>query len=264
MQIQHSFEQIAKTLEALYPKRNHIEHNELFNQFDLKAEALFRDWSGLSILNTLKIISDSSIRKNLEKSKGLNLSTPQNTPFTLKMMSKDEMINGFSKLNINYQYAETLFGLSLIASTEIGICFLGFLSDKELLFEDMKKRFQKAKFEEQSNHHIELVKEYFENHCQTEKEITLHLNGTDFQRRVWQAFLQVPIGSLLSYAQIGEAIGSPLASRAVGTAVGSNPISYIIPCHRVVRSSGELGGYHWGAGRKKAMLAWELTRNYNK
>ncbi len=262
MQKHHSFEQIAETLEALYPKRNHIEQNELFNQFELKTEALFRDWSGLSILNTLKIISDSSIRKNLEKSKELDLSTAHNTPFTLKMMSNDEMNNGFSKLSINYQYAETLFGLSLIASTETGICFLGFLSDKALLFEDMKKRFPKAKLEEQSNEHIELVKEYFDHQCRTEKEIILHLNGTDFQRRVWQAFLHVPIGSLVSYVQISQAIESPKASRAVGTAVGSNPISFIIPCHRVVRSSGELGGYHWGAGRKKAMLAWELTNAY--
>jgi AraC family transcriptional regulator of adaptative response/methylated-DNA-[protein]-cysteine methyltransferase len=91
-------------------------------------------------------------------------------------------------------------------------------------------------------------------------KIKLHLKGTPFQIKVWNALLQIPVGSLKSYLEIANEIGDPKASRAVGTAIGNNPIAYIIPCHRVITSSGNLGGYHWGIDRKSAIIGWEAAK----
>ncbi len=91
------------------------------------------------------------------------------------------------------------------------------------------------------------------------EKIKLHLKGTPFQIKVWNALLQIPMGSLKSYLEIANEIGDPHASRAVGTAIGNNPIAYLIPCHRVITSSGNLGGYHWGIDRKSAIIGWEAA-----
>ena len=90
--------------------------------------------------------------------------------------------------------------------------------------------------------------------------IKLHLKGTPFQIKVWNALLQIPSGALKSYAHIAGEIGDPNASRAVGTAIGSNPVAYLIPCHRVITSSGQPGGYHWGIDRKSAIIGWEAAK----
>ncbi|MFN2430864.1 MAG: methylated-DNA--[protein]-cysteine S-methyltransferase, partial [Cryomorphaceae bacterium] len=92
------------------------------------------------------------------------------------------------------------------------------------------------------------------------KTLQLHLKGTPFQLKVWEALLQIPIGRLSSYATVAHNIGSPNASRAVGTAIGKNPIAYLIPCHRVIQSGGLLGGYRWGTTRKTAMIGWEAAQ----
>jgi AraC family transcriptional regulator, regulatory protein of adaptative response / methylated-DNA-[protein]-cysteine methyltransferase len=91
-------------------------------------------------------------------------------------------------------------------------------------------------------------------------EIKLHLKGTDFQLKVWETLLRIPMGGLTTYKDIAGRIGNPQASRAVGTAVGDNPVAYLIPCHRVIQSTGVIGQYHWGAGRKTAMIGWEAAR----
>ena len=92
------------------------------------------------------------------------------------------------------------------------------------------------------------------------KEIKLHLKGTDFQIKVWNALLKIPAGSLATYADVAARINNPKACRAVGTAIGENPVAFLIPCHRVIRSSGEFGNYHWGEVRKTAMIGWEAAR----
>jgi AraC family transcriptional regulator of adaptative response/methylated-DNA-[protein]-cysteine methyltransferase len=94
-------------------------------------------------------------------------------------------------------------------------------------------------------------------------EIKLHLNGTPFQLKVWQSLLNIPQGKLTTYGAIAKSIGSPKSSRAVGTAIGVNPIAYLIPCHRVIRSSGEMGGYMWGVTRKSAMIGWEAAKSHD-
>jgi AraC family transcriptional regulator of adaptative response/methylated-DNA-[protein]-cysteine methyltransferase len=90
-------------------------------------------------------------------------------------------------------------------------------------------------------------------------EIKLHLKGTEFQLKVWDALLKIPAGQISTYGRIGKGINMPSASRAIGTAIGANPVAYLIPCHRVLQSTGDIGGYHWGPTRKAAMIGWEAA-----
>jgi AraC family transcriptional regulator of adaptative response/methylated-DNA-[protein]-cysteine methyltransferase len=101
----------------------------------------------------------------------------------------------------------------------------------------------------------------FQNDWSKLPEIKLHLKGTDFQLKVWENLLKIPMGSLSTYGNLAEKIGNPNASRAVGTATGNNPVAYLIPCHRVIQSTGNLGGYRWGNTRKTAIIGWEASKN---
>ena len=155
---------------------------------------------------------------------------------------------------ICYTFADTEIGRLLIANTSKGICFLGFSSgnDKEVEA-DFQKRFPKQKFKEKSSDWQTKAIDYCNGN--QEQVIPLHLKGTDFQRTIWKKLVCIPEGKLSAY---GFLTSNSKASRAVGSAVGSNPVSYIIPCHRVVRGTGDFHGYHWGPELKKQLLAYEL------
>lgn len=163
-------------------------------------------------------------------------------------------ING---LPIKYFFHQTPYGLSLIAATKQGICYIGF-GKKEPMLADFKKRFTGANLQEQKTELHALALSCINNN-QT-SEIPLHVCGTGFQIAVWNALLQIPIGKLSTYKEIASAVSKPKAVRAVGSAIGDNPVSYIIPCHRVIRTDGGLGGYFWGLDIKKQMIAAE-TQN---
>ncbi|MDR0547778.1 MAG: methylated-DNA--[protein]-cysteine S-methyltransferase [Dysgonamonadaceae bacterium] len=175
---------------------------------------------------------------------------------SIQRMSADE----YNRLSINYRFAESDFGHLIIASTDKGVCYLAFFNDDEDILQDLKKRFTKAVLQEKTDDFQEKALQVFQNNDLIQ-ETSLHLNGTDFQFQVWETLLNIPSGSLSTYGDIARFIGNPKASRAVGTAVGSNPVSYLVPCHRVIGSSGNLGGYHWGLDRKKAMIRKECREN---
>ncbi|MDR0831120.1 MAG: methylated-DNA--[protein]-cysteine S-methyltransferase [Prevotellaceae bacterium] len=163
-------------------------------------------------------------------------------------------------LAINYSFAETIFGQTLTAATEKGVCLLIFENDKKAALADMEKRFPKAAFTEKIDDFQQNALKIFAGaglQPVPSKNIKLHLKGTDFQFKVWQSLLEIPFGKTSTYGKIAEAIGQKTAHRAVGNAVGQNPVSMIIPCHRVLQSSGKLGGYRWGVERKKQILEWE-------
>lgn len=168
------------------------------------------------------------------------------TAFIIPLNKRE--ING---LSIDYFFYETLYGLSLIASTSKGICYIGF-GEKETMFNDFKKRYSGAILQEQKTDLHKLALNYIKN--EKVSELPLHISGTDFQISVWKALLEIPIGKLSSYQAVASAVNNPKAVRAVGSAVGDNPVSYIIPCHRVIRSDGGLGGYFWGLEIKRQMI----------
>lgn len=173
-----------------------------------------------------------------------------NNTVSIITLSKQEQ----KDLIINYSFYNTDYGLALIASTSKGVCYIGF-GEKELMLSDLKKRYPNAAIQEEKTELHKLALKFIRNEEVT--ALPLHISGTDFQLSVWKALLEIPIGKLTTYKKIADAVNNPKAVRAVGSAVGDNPVSYIVPCHRVIRSDGGLGGYFWGLDIKKKMIAKE-------
>ncbi len=159
---------------------------------------------------------------------------------------------------IDYGWFDSPFGQVLAMGTKRGLCGMAFAEEigKTAALADMQARWPAAKFCEAPKQIENWVNAAFGAGQNTK----LHLMGAPFQIKVWEALLSIPSGHVTTYSEIAEAIGNPRAVRAVGTAVGKNPISWLIPCHRALRKSGGLGGYHWGLPVKRAMLAWESAR----
>lgn len=156
---------------------------------------------------------------------------------------------------ISYNIYDSMFGKALIASTIRGICFIAPGTEKVLLSE-LKQKYPGAMWiKENAPLHASALSRMLGH--DDGNLLPLHIKGTDFQLKVWNALLQIPPGEKSTYKFIAANIGQPKASRAVGTAVGQNPVCYLIPCHRVVRTDKSLGGYHWGTGLKKKMLKQE-------
>ncbi len=163
-----------------------------------------------------------------------------------------------SSLIINYEFYDSIYGNILIAASEKGINFIGLGDEKELL-EELKKRYNKALIIKQTNiFHTIAINQIMA--PWSKNDIAFHIKGTDFQLKVWGELLNIFSGNTCSYKQIAEKIGHPAATRAVGTAVGQNPVSFLIPCHRVIRSDGSLGGYYWGTEVKKQILQHESVK----
>lgn len=135
-----------------------------------------------------------------------------------------------------------------------------FADDHATAFSSLQKRFPRARYTQTVDGIQQNALFIFTQDWSRLKEIKLHLKGTDFQLKVWEALLKIPAGVLITYGDIASQIDSPRACRAVGTAVGENPVAFLIPCHRVIRSSGELGNYHWGEVRKTAIIGWEAVK----
>lgn len=173
-------------------------------------------------------------------------------------MSPGEYAQKGQGLLIRFGWFETPFGETLIMGTERGICGMAFSAEcgREAAMVDMTARWPNARFSEEPAH----LEPWAKAAIGQSGTARLHLLGAPFQIKVWEALLTVPSGHVTTYSQIADAIGHPKASRAVGTAVGRNPVSWLIPCHRALRKSGALGGYHWGLPVKRALLAWESAR----
>lgn len=183
----------------------------------------------------------------------------------IRFMTEAEAGRGGQHLTIAYSFgAATPLGEMLVASTSVGICYLAFVTDgRDAVLAELKQQFPQAAFQEKSD---ELQGRLWkvlgsllagEKAAEAEDRLPLHLKGTRFQQQVWQALLAVPWGEVRTYGQIAAQLGCPKACRAVGTAIGANPVSVLIPCHRVLRSDGTLGGYHWGTDRKARLLKLE-------
>ena len=173
-------------------------------------------------------------------------------------MSPGEYARGGEGLVIRYGWFPTPFGEALAMGTDRGLCGLGFADDcgREAAMADLSGRWPRARFLDDADAIAPWVAAAFAG----KGEARLHMIGAPFQVKVWEALLTIPSGQVTTYSELARAIGHPTAVRAVGTAVGRNPVSWLIPCHRALRKSGGLGGYHWGLPVKRAMLAWEAAR----
>lgn len=173
-------------------------------------------------------------------------------------MSPGDYARAGAGLTIRYGWFPSPFGEALAMGTERGLCGMAFADEcgREAAFADLKARWPRAHFDEAPGKIEAWVAAAFAQAGETR----LHLIGAPFQIKVWEALMTIPSGHVSTYSDIAGAIGNPRAVRAVGTAVGRNPVSWLIPCHRAIRKSGGLGGYHWGLPVKRAMLAWEAAR----
>lgn len=177
-------------------------------------------------------------------------------------MSPGEFARGGAGLTIFWGWFESPFGPALVMGTDKGICGIGFAAETgaEATMEDLLGRWPQAEFIEDAMRLRPWVLNAFGAASGRLEPTPLYLIGAPFQIKVWEALLRIPSGHVTTYSEIAQAIGNPRAVRAVGTAVGRNPISWLIPCHRALRKSGGLGGYHWGLPVKRALLAYEAAR----
>lgn len=159
-------------------------------------------------------------------------------------------------LIIYYSFIETRYGKALIANTAKGVCYIAF-GNKERILKELIDLFPDANILEQEHKLQEAACALINNGGYSNKPLPLHIKGTDFQIKVWEALLHIPKGMTTSYQNIARFIGNENSNRAVGSAVGKNPISCLIPCHRVVRANGNVGEYHWGVELKQIMIATE-------
>jgi AraC family transcriptional regulator of adaptative response/methylated-DNA-[protein]-cysteine methyltransferase len=176
-------------------------------------------------------------------------------------MSPGDYAKGGAGLTVYWGWFDSPFGATLVMGTDKGICGLGFADETgtDATMADLRGRWPNAIFVEAPARLRPWVDSAF-GITEGDDKAPLYLIGAPFQLKVWEALLQVPSGHVTTYSEIAGAIGNPRAVRAVGTAVGRNPVSWLIPCHRALRKSGALGGYHWGLPVKRALLAWESAR----
>ncbi len=234
-------------------------------------QRLFTRWAGVSPKRFLQFVTKESAKDLLDKSENLLDTTHQIGLSSLgrlhdlfvntEAMSPGEYKSRGEGVTIRYGIHLTPFGKCLIGLTERGICHLGFVQGSEgEAIDNLVDEWKEAKMIEDYRATASLVEPIFNLQFNTRiKPLTLHLRGTNFQLKVWEALLQIPAGQVSTYEGIASRIGNPSATRAVGTAIGHNPIAVLIPCHRVIRKAGEFGQYRYGALRKKALLAREFV-----
>lgn len=237
-------------------------------------QKLFSDWAGTSPKQFLQYISLGHAKKLLQEEQHTILDTSLETGYSSTSRLHDLFIkiegmtpasyrNGGKDLDIDYSFETSIFGPVLIASTVKGICHIAFEADPEKALNELKHRFPNALLTRRKAPNQENALKLFHNDWTDLNEIRLHLKGTDFQIKVWESLLKIPMGALSTYGKIAEGLSTPKASRAVGTAIGSNPVAFLIPCHRVIRNSGLLGGYMWGTTRKTALIGWESAQRFD-
>jgi O-6-methylguanine DNA methyltransferase len=233
-------------------------------------QRLFTAWAGVSPKKFLQYISIEYAKNLLKESTladvayntGLSGTSRLHDLFIhIEGMTPGEYKNGGEKLSINYSFAESPFGNILVAATEKGICHMAFADEPAEALDALQQKFPRARYCPATDALQENALSIFSQDWSKPEKIKLHLKGTNFQLKVWKALLDIPSGQLTTYGDMAAKLQNPRASRAVGTAIGDNPIAFLIPCHRVIRSSGELGGYHWGLNRKAAMIGWEVAKN---
>ncbi len=179
----------------------------------------------------------------------------------IEAMTPGSYAKGGEGLTIAYDFAPTIFGIALLMATERGLCGLAFADEgeEETQLDDMRGRWPKANFVQDAAVIAPYTERIFGG-AAGKWALPVQLFGTPWQIKVWQALIAIPEGKLTTYRTIAETVCTRKASRAVGAAVGRNPISLIIPCHRVLATSGALTGYHWGVDRKRALIAYESAR----
>ena len=229
----------------------------------------FQTWAGVSPKQFLKSLTRDAALARLKKgssvldaSLGAGLSGPgrlHDLLISTDALTPGEIRKHGEGVQLDYGFGETLFGKALVAWTSRGVNFLGFCEENgaESTLATLQEQWANASFRESTTAAQRWLDRIFSG--SNDKPVPLWLRGSPFQLKVWEALLEIPEGTHSTYGQLAVRIGHPGAARAVGTAVGGNPVSWIIPCHRVIRQMGEMGGYRWGGLTKRAMIGYEAA-----
>ena len=241
------------------------------NLSEYHFQRLFRRWAGISPKRFLQLLTIENTKKLMVNSGSLLdvtyescLSSPSRLHdlfVNIEAVTPDEFRKHGTGIKILYGFHPSPFGECFIAITKRGICSLAFIAAgrRKRAVSDLRKGWGHAEVREDTAATKPYAKRIFRAK-RAHNAITLHLKGTNFQIKVWQALLNIPRGSLISYEAVARKIGRPEAVRAVAKAVAGNPVAFLVPCHRVIRKTGVIGDYRWGSARKKAILAWEAGR----
>lgn len=270
----HNYQRIQQAIAYLSEHhRRQPSLNEVAEKLNLSPfhfQRLFTEWAGVSPKQFVRYLSVEYAKRVLHNSQatlfdaayqaGLSGTGRLHDLFvSIEGMTPGEYSRGGKLLQIDYDTYTTPFGDVFVASTQRGICSMAFTDNEMSSLDELRMTFPAATFQHKQNHFHNTALAIFKKDWSHLPNIKLHLKATQFQIKVWRCLLSIPEGCLSSYGKIAAQTGSPAASRAVGTAVGSNPVAFIIPCHRVVRGSGVYGDYRWGSLRKKALIAWEAA-----
>lgn len=236
---------------------------------DYHFQRLFRRWAGVSPKRFLQFLTIDYAKSRLRAGKsvletayesGLSSAGRLHDLFvTTTAVTPGQYKHNGSGVSITYGFHETPFGTCLLAMTDRGISHLEFVTEgRKDSLEHLSQRWRSALILEDTTVTGRVAASIFEQRT-GKASVCLHLKGSNFQIKVWEALLRIPRGHVVSYHDVARLVGCPTADRAVASAVASNPIAFLIPCHRVIRQSGAFGGYRWGSARKEALLAWEAS-----
>ena len=272
------YQRIAKAI--AYLEANYLEQPGLetlaraVHMSEFHFQRVFSRWAGISPKRFLQFLTIEHAKRRLAEAKPVldatldsGLSSPgrlHDLFVSVEAVTPGEYKTRGQGIQISYGFHPTPFGTCLVGATSRGVCWLSFHENgpQRTALRDMQSHWQGAQLVDQPAATTPVVKQIFSDlNKRTKTPLSLLLMGTNFQLKVWQALLRIPRGEVTTYENIGELIGARSSARAVGSAVGDNRVAYLIPCHRVIRKSGVLGGYHWGEPRKRAMLAWEAAKS---
>ena len=241
------------------------------NLSEYHFQRLFKRWAGISPKRFLQALTLERAKEALKSSGSLlnvtyeaGLSSPGRLHelfVNMEAVTPDEFRKQGASLKIRYGFHPSPFGECLVAVTDRGISNLAFVTqgNRTKIIHELKEQWKHAEVLEDPSATRPYADRIF-NAAKSADPLTLYLKGTNFQIKVWQALLKIPRGAVASYEDIARKINRPSAVRAVANAVAHNPVAYLIPCHRVIRKTGAIGGYRWGGPRKKALLAWEAGK----
>jgi AraC family transcriptional regulator of adaptative response/methylated-DNA-[protein]-cysteine methyltransferase len=271
-----NYQRVEKAIE--YLSRNFKEQPTLeqvareINISPFHFQKIFTEWAGVSPKRFLQFLNINFLKEKIQETGNISevadlagLSSQSRVYdlfISIEGVTPGEYKASGKGMVIQYAYHQTPFGECFIAVTDRGICGLAFISDenREAEFNKFIKKWSFAEFKYNDTLTSGYIKKIFSAGNSLNDKIHLLVQGTNFQIKVWEALLQIPFGSLSTYEKIARSINNPKALRAVGTAIGSNPVAFLIPCHRVIRKEGIIGNYYWGTNRKKAIMGWEMAK----
>lgn len=271
-----NYERIAAAIRFIKENRQEQPRLETIaghvNMSPAHFQRMFQEWAGISPKSFLQYLNVEYAKRILKQTHASLFDTACEVGLSgtgrlhdlfvnIEGMTPGEYKNGGQALRINYSFAETPFGRVMVASTDKGICHLAFVDEgEEEALGSLKQLFPNAAYTQCLDRKQEDALSVFNRDWSKPDEIKLHLKGTSFQLKVWETLLKIPAGGLTTYADLATKSGYEGACRAVGTAIGRNPVAFLIPCHRVIKSTGDIGNYHWGEVRKNVIIGWEAAK----